>query len=189
MRRSLIIITLLATFLAACGGKRLPDPAETVATLQQMQELATVEYTISKVVKASDNKTWYKWGDRKILITCEATVKAGIDMKELSEKNITLSGKTIHIHLPPPKVLSVNLPPEGIQVAFEDVSIFRKDFTSAERDDLLKQAEEQIRNSGKDLGIIDQAKVNTQLFLSKCFLQLGCEKVDITFEEHDTKND
>lgn len=181
--RNLFILCISATIaLCGCGGKRLPTPAETVATLQEIQELATVEYTISKVVKASDNQTWYKIGDRKILITCEATVKAGIDMKAVTEKNIVTSGKTIRIQLPPPKVLSVNLPPEGIQVAFEEVSFFRKEFTSAERDDLLKQAEDQIRNSSSELGILTQAKTNSQLFLSKFLLQLGFEKVEISFE-------
>lgn len=181
--RTLFILLMITTIaLCGCGSKRLPNPAETVATLQEIQELATVEYTISKVVKASDNQTWYKIGDRKILITCEATVKAGINMKGITEKNIVTSGKTIRIQLPPPKVLSVNLPPEGIQVAFEEVSFFRKEFTSAERDDLLKQAEEQIRNSGSELGILAQAKTNTQLFLSKFLLQLGFEKVEISFD-------
>ncbi len=84
--------------------------------------------------------------------------------------------------MPPPKVLSVNLPPEGIQVAFEEVSFFRKEFTSAERDDLLKQAEDQIRKSGSELGILTRAKTNTQLFLSKFLLQLGFEKVEISFD-------
>ncbi len=92
MRNLFIIIISIATALCSCGGKRLPTPAETVATLQEIQELATVEYTISKVVKASDNKTWYKIGDRKILITCEATVKAGIDMKDITEKSIVYFG-------------------------------------------------------------------------------------------------
>lgn len=182
MRSYQLFIGGLAFLLLSCRGKQLPTPAETVATLQEIQELATVEYTISKVVKASDNQTWYKIGDRKILITCEATVKAGIDMKDLNERNITTAGKTILITLPQPKVLSVNIPPEGIQVAFEEVALFREDFTSAERDDLLKQAEDQIRNSGAELGILDQAKTNTQMFLSKFLLQLGFEKVEISFD-------
>lgn len=188
MKRYIFLLMPVISILLSCGGKQLPTGAETVAILQEMQELATVEYTISKVVKASDDQTWYKWGDRKILITCEATVKAGIDMKGLSENSISRSGKNLRITLPPPQILSVNLPPEGIQVAFENIAFFRTSFTNAERDDLLKQAEEQIRNSGNELGILEQAKNNTQLFLSKFLLQLGFEKVEITFDEK-TSND
>ncbi len=173
----------MALLLASCGGKRLPSPAETMATLQELQELATVEYTITKVVKANDNQTWYKFGDRKILITAEATVKGGIDLSALTEKNIIVDGKKISIQLPQPKILSVNLPPQNIKVAFQDVDLFRSQFTSGERDALLAQAEQQIRNSGNELGILEQAKTNTQLFFSNFLIQLGFEEVKLSYDK------
>ena len=172
----------LCIFLS-CAQRHLPTPIETVATLRQMQELATVEYTVSKVVKANDDQTWYKVGDRKILITCEATIKAGIDFEQLTDKNITVIGKKITMVLPAPKILSVNIKPENIDVAFEAVGIFRTQFTTAERTALLSQAEQQIRNSGNDLGILEQAKTNTQLFLSNFLKQLGFEEVVLTFDQ------
>lgn len=151
--------------------------------LQELEELGTVEYTITKVVKANDSNTWFKIGERKILITCEAVVKAGIDLKQLNESDISRNGKTITIHLPPPMILSVNLPPEKIKVAFEKVSMFRDAFTGKERDALMVQAENQIRNSGAELGIIDQAKINTQVLLSSLLLQLGFEKVLLSYDK------
>jgi len=178
-----IILLWLAILLASCGGKSLPSPAETVATLQELQELATVEYTITKVVKANDNQTWYKLGDRKILITSEATVKAGIDLSALTEKNIAVDGKKISILLPAPKILSVNLPPENIKVAFQEVDMFRSPFSSGERDGLVAQAEAQIRSSGNELGILEQAKSNTQLFLSNFLMQLGFEEVKLSYDK------
>ena len=178
-----IQLILMMLFLVSCDRKPLPSAAETVAVITEMQELATVVYTVSKVVKANDNQTWYKIGDRKILITSEATVKAGIDLSALSEDHIYISGKNIRVYLPPPKILSVNLPPENIRVAFEDVSIFRSPFSSAERDGLLAQAELQIRNSDNETGILEQAKTNTQLFLSQFLVQLGFESVTISFNQ------
>ena len=151
-----------------------------------MEELATVEYTITKVVKANDNKTWFKMGERRILITCEATVKAGVNLRNLTEKDISRSGKNISIQLPPPEILSVNLPPEKIKVVFEKVNMFRDQFTSGERDALLVQAEQQIRNSGKELGIIEQAKITTQLLFGRLFKQLGFEKVILTYDRTNT---
>src|ERR1700712_5151801 len=115
-----IFIVFCSSLLFSCAKDKTSSLAETITTLQQMQDLATVEYTVSKVVKANDDQTWYKFGDRKILITCEADIKAGIDLKDLTEKNITLNDKKITIILPAPKVLSVNIAPENINVAFED---------------------------------------------------------------------
>src|SRR5687767_11647701 len=121
---SRIVIYALFIILCSCNNKKLPQPAETVAMLQEMDELVTVEYIISKVVKVNDNSSWFKLGDRKILITCEAIVKAGINFKEISKKDVSRAGKTVTIHLPAPKIMSVHLPPEKIRVAFERVSVF-----------------------------------------------------------------
>ena len=177
-----IVIYAFLIFLYGCNDN-LPRPAETVAMLQEMEELVSVEYIISKVVKVNDNRTWFKLGDRKILITCEAIVKAGINLKDISKKDIKRAGKTITIQLPAPKIISVNLPPEKIIVAFEKVSVFRDPFTAKERNMLLTQAEQQIWNSGIELGIIDQAKINTQLLLSRFLMQLGFEKVLLTYDK------
>lgn len=177
------ILFACCSLLFGCAKNRLPTPTETLATLRQMQDLATVEYTVSKVVKANDDQTWYKFGDRKILITCEADIKAGIDLKDVTAKNITLNDKKIAIVLPTPKILSVNIAPENINVAFEDVGFFRTLFTNADRTALLAQAEQQIRNSGEELGILNQAKINTQLFLTSFLRQLGFEEVVLTFEQ------
>ncbi len=167
---------------SACKQKTA-SPVDTVAMLQEIGELATTEYTITKVVKASDDKTWFKPGQRKILITTEAVIKAGIDMKNVTEKDISRSGKTITIRLPPPRILSINIPPEKIKVEFEKVTMFRDPFTSKERNDLMIQAEQQIRNSENELGIIDQAKINTQLLLSRVLMQAGFEKVILSYDK------
>lgn len=177
-----IILSGYLIFLSGCNGK-LPTNQETISMLQEIEELGTVEYTVTKVVKADDNKTWFKLGERKILITCEAIVKAGINLKELNHNNISRSGKKITIQLPPPKILSVNIPPEKINVAFEKVNMLRDQFTGKERNALMVQAELQIKNSSVQLGIIEQAKINTQLLLSRLLLQLGFDKVVLSYDK------
>lgn len=176
------IATIFLMLLFSCANKK-PAPADTVAMLKEMEQLGTVEYTVTKVVKANDNTSRFTLGQRKILITVEAFVKAGIDMKEITKDDISRSGKTITIRLPPPKILSVNLPPDKIKVEFEKVTLFRDPFTVKERDQLMVQAETQIRNSGIEPGIVDQAKINTQLVLSGLLLKAGFEKVVLTYDK------
>jgi hypothetical protein len=168
--------------VSSCSPK-IPGPDKVVLSLQPLQELATTEYTVTKVVKATDAGTWYTIGERKILITCEATIKAGIDLGALEAGDISVSGKSISIRLPEPKILSVNLPPANIKVASEDLDFFRMPFSTAEKDALMQQAERQMWQAGKDLGILQQAKVNTQTVLNNFLLQLGFEYIELTYDK------
>jgi hypothetical protein len=181
-----IIILVFGCLLMSSCRNKVPDAAQTVAALQNLRNLATVEYTVTKVVKANDNITWYKPGERKILITCEASVKAGIDLSAITSDDIHISGKFITIYLPQPKILTVNMPPSNIKVAYTDIGFFRDNFTTAERDALVTQAEKQIWAAGESLGIIGQAKINTESFLNQFLTQLGFEKITITYDAKKT---
>lgn len=168
--------------VGSCTQKKMPTPTETLMSLQQMQEMATVEYSLSKVIKASDDKTWYKWGDRSILITCEATLKAGIDLGQLTADKIKVSEKSISLTMPAPKIISINLPPDKIKVAYQAIGFFRSNFSVQEQNNLVAQAEQQIKDAAATLGILEQAKLNTQSFFTQYLLQLGFENIDIRFE-------
>jgi len=61
--------------------------------------------------------------------------------------------------------------------------MFRSPVISGERDGLVAQAEAQIRSSGNELGILEQAKTNTQLFLSNFLMQLGFEEVKLSYDK------
>jgi hypothetical protein len=159
-----------------------------VLTLKEMSELATVEYTITKIIKAADNKTWYKIGDRRILMSCEATIKAGIDMAAINESNFTISGKRITVNLPAPRIISIHLPAEKIKTEYTEVGFLRAPFSNAERDAIAKQAEIQIKGSINSLGILDQAKVNTATFVTGFLKRFGYEQININYDKL-TNND
>ena len=156
--------------------------AETVVqSIRQTGQLVTVEYALSKIVRADDNKTWYKWGNRRILISTEATVRAGVDLQALTADNVTISGDAVRLTVPPPTVFSISIPPGKINVLYEDVSLFRNRFTAAEREDLLRQAEKQIRSLADSLGILKTAETNTEIFLRNLLQQGGYRDVTINF--------
>jgi hypothetical protein len=80
-------------------------------------------------------------------MSCEAYIKAGIDMSSINKNNFWIQGKTLHLRLPPPKVTSLSIPAENIKIEYQDISLFRDPFKTAERDQLATQAELQIRNN------------------------------------------
>jgi hypothetical protein len=176
--QKLIVIIFLLFF--SCGKKNAEEKPG-ILTLREMSDLATVEYTVTKVIKASDNKTWFKVGDRKILMSCEAHIKAGIDMSAINKNSFTITDKNIEVLLPAPKIISVSLPAEGIKMEYEETGIFRDKFKSQDRDALARQAEQQIRNSIDSLGILNQAKVNTSMFVTNFLKRLGYQNISITY--------
>lgn len=171
---------ILFLFLFSCKS-RDNDNKNRVLTLKDMSDLATVEYRVTKIIKASDNKTWYKLGDRKILMSCEATIKAGIDMSQLDKNNFQITDKSIKVNLPQPKIISINIPVESIKTEYMDVGILRSEFSNAERYSLATQAEQQIKASINELGILDQAKANTAAFVTQFLRRLGYEKININY--------
>lgn len=175
------IFLLLLLITSGCATKQKKQN-DILFSLKEMSDLATVEYTVTKIIKANDDKTWYKLGDRKILMSCEANIKAGIDMSSISQKNFIIDGKDVELKLPSPKVISLSIPAETIKVEYQDISLFRDPFKAAERDQLASQAEAQIRNSIDSLGILQQAKVNTSLFINNLLVKLGYESIKITYD-------
>jgi hypothetical protein len=182
MRANPLLLVLTYLLLFSCGKKK--DEENTVLqAIQQTGQLVTVEYSLTKMVKARDNRTWYKVGDRRILISTEATVKAGVDLQTISDDNFSVSGNTIRLEVPAPRVFSVSIPPEKIRVLYQDVSFFRTQFSAAERETLLKEAERQIRSITDSLGILTTAQTNADTFLRKLLQQGGYQDITIEFRK------
>lgn len=159
---------------------------EQVGKITSLTELGTVEYVVTKIVKANDDATWYKFGDRKILFSCKAILKAGIDLSKLEENDIQANTeeKSISITLPEAELLSVNLKPENIKLIYEKTAITRSSFSNKERDAVLAQGEADILKSVPDMGIFDDAENNAKLFLEAFLKQAGFTNVNIEFKKH-----
>lgn len=158
------------------------EPRPVVFSLQQIGKLATAEYQITRIVKAEDNQTWYKWGDRKILISCTASVKAGIDFTQLKPQQVNQQSKKVFVQLPPPQILSLNIPPEGIKVAYTDVGVFRDPFSSSEINAIMQTAERQIRGQIKGLDILTTARTNATAFITRFLNGAGFNEVYVNFQ-------
>jgi hypothetical protein len=180
----LIIPIALLLLLPACRRKEKErDLPSTILAIQQTGKLATAEYTLTKIIRASDDQTWYKIGDRKILMRCEAHLKAGIDLQRLNKSNFEVEGDSaITVVLPHAQLFSVAIPPDKIQVAYQDISLLRDPFSAAEREQLLAQAEQQIRKLAASLGILQTAETNAVTYMQHLLQQVGYKHVSVTFE-------
>jgi hypothetical protein len=154
--------------------------------LKSLADLGTVEYIVSKIVKADDNNTWYKFGDRKILFSCKASLKAGIDLRELSKDSIhiNLRTKSVSLVLPKVRLLSFNMKPDDIRLVYEKTAFTRFSFSNAERDMIMAQGEYDIKNSIIELGILTDAEKNAKLFIETFLSQAGFVDIDVRFAKN-----
>ena len=116
----------LCLLAVSCSGRLKKTTEEGLHELSAAGELVTCEYTVSKVIKADDMVPW-KIGERKILFCCNAYLKAGVDMTGYnpSKTIIDAEKKSIILVLPPPKILSVNIPAEEIRQVYSHVTGLR----------------------------------------------------------------
>jgi hypothetical protein len=181
-KRFLVLAVVLLALLAlnlAVPRKTVP-PHVSVRTLKDLAELATVEYSVTKIVSYKD-VAWY--GDRKILFETAATVKAGIDLNELTELDIKEeAGSSVAITLPAPKILLFNMKPENMREIFNESGILRDDFSIQEKDGLLSQGEKDIRAKVARMDILQRAGRNARTLVESWLNKMGFKAVQVTFK-------
>lgn len=181
-RRFLILAAVLLVLLAVdlAVPRRQVPPYVGVRTLKDLAELATVEYSVTKIVSYKD-LAWY--GDRKILFEAAATVKAGIDLNELDDRDIKLDGdSTVTVTLPQPKILLFNMKPEHMREIFNESGILRSDFSNQEKDDLLSQGEKDIRAKVARMDVLQRAGRNARMLIESWLKKTGFKTVQVAFK-------
>ncbi len=173
--------------ISSCKEDKQLEQTDKILALKNIGNLATSEYLISKIVKASDDKTWFKFGNRKILMSCKASIKAGVDLSALTKEDINISGNDVTLYLTPTKILSLNIPPETVKLEEENIGLFRSSFTNEEQNQLLIQAEQQIRQTADSLGILKSSAENANLFFNSFLKNLGFKKITIEFNKPENK--
>ena len=180
------LLAALLLLLAACshGPSLQQQLAQRLTALSRTAELGTVEYTVRKAVRARDEGEWFKIGNRRILFSCTAHIKAGINLERIPLDKIVVdeSTRSVSLVLPHATVLSINLPPEEIRLEYEDVTGFRQKFSDRERQALLRQGERDIVRDLPTLGILDEAEANAEEFFRSMLEQMGFDNIQIVFE-------
>lgn len=120
----LLTISILASLAVICWPARevekmTPSAGEIVGMLQAQSQIATTEVTIRKIgvydsetELVSLNPTRWKLGKQLCVIPVDVTIRYGIDLDEISEKDIRFIGKdTVEIKLPKAKIIDKSFVP------------------------------------------------------------------------------
>lgn len=199
MKQSICYISLLLLLLTGCGGnkkaERKAEPLDTipmmVMQIQKCSKLYTAEYHLHKIVTHDDQMRLkgtflarefditLPFGNRRIAIPMNATMKAYIDFSDFSEKDVRRRGKKIEIMLPDPKVELTQSKIDHQEIK-KQVSILRGSFTDEEMANYERQGRAAILNDIPKLGIIGMAREGVAHTLIPMIMQMGYEENDIT---------
>lgn len=184
MKKIHLLFTLLFAFgIIQCSEQSQPDFHELESNFQvikDMGELSTVEYSVGKILKIDDKGEWYKLGDRKILISVKATVKAGVDLSSLKESDIKVDGTKISIHLPEAKLFSFFIPSDQVQTVVNDVNGLRHEFSQKDKINIITLGEKEIRREVEHTSILKDAENNAIAWFKSYYENMGFDEVEVT---------
>lgn len=155
--------------------RKIYSSAGLLEQVKPLAQLATIQYIVQKYVEQVDSK-WY--GDNKVMLLAQGVVIAGIDLKQLEDKDIEVSATNVIIHLPPAQILDAHLDDSETRVVDRTTGVWRT-FDKELEQDTRKIAVDDIRRDARNHGILDKANLQAQLVLANLFHQLGF--TNITF--------
>lgn len=165
IRLLLVLSFLLVVFWLwrGRGAKSRPDEIAVVTQIRQLRELATVRYSIQRVVGIREPKV--PVGEESILLMVEGHATAGVDLRQLGRDRVRFSGDdTILVDLPGPKMLDVSLDENKTRVWDRQVTWwtpwipYSPDLEHRAR---LKALDD-VRQASLDMGIMLQAQRNAE---------------------------
>lgn len=180
----LVPLCLAVLLFSSCSHSLKNETMEALRSVTEKSEIGTVEYTLRKVIKLDDKATWYKYGDRKILFSATAYLKAGVDMKDFDFETLSVDtySKSISVTLPRPKILSFRMPEEEIHEEYCRVSGLRSEFTPEQKLELKQQGEKAILAEVSEMGVLDEAAKNAEAMFTAIFTQLGYQHISVKFK-------
>jgi hypothetical protein len=155
------------------------DQPTVVRQIQQLQRLETVRYTMDKIISGEHANAYlpkFLAGDRLLLIV-HGDVIAGVDLTKLQPFDVSVRGRKVAVHLPPPEILVVRLDNAKTRVYSRDTGLFSSPDPNLESE-VREEAEKQLQAAALQDGILKSAEQNAHDALTIILRGLGFDEVD-----------
>ncbi|MEF2782046.1 MAG: DUF4230 domain-containing protein [Clostridium sp.] len=168
---AILLVCVVIFFAGAFFGNRQSEPVITSTALtQQLQEvndLAVLEYNYTKVGKFENSLTLNGWNipltKKSFLLTYAGKLTAGVSMEDAQ---VNVNNSTITVTLPEVEILSNVIDENSIEVYDETKNIFNpisiEDYTAFATQQKAAVEEEAIEN-----GLLSEAATKTQSAIQK----------------------
>ena len=170
---------LSRTFSAVTGRTLTIDVSQptVVDRIQRLQRLETVVYTMDKVVTGAKQNVLpdFLTGDR-LLMTVHGEVVAGIDFSNLKVSDVSVNGKTVHLHIPAPQVFTTRLDSAKTRVYSRQTGLLVPTDPNLETE-VRQESERQLLEAAMADGILRTAQENGASTIRSLLQGLGFEQI------------
>lgn len=153
-----------------------------VASVQKLSTLATAQAHVKTIISKEDNKLFGKTisfnlpgTQRTIFLVVPAEVTAGVDLKDVTKKDLALNPKTKTISITLPHATIVQDPSidlKNIQT-FSNDGILRGNISLNEGYQLADLAKQKVKQDALQSGLLKTAEDNATIALQDFFKNLG----------------
>lgn len=183
----LLMLLALAVVLASC---KRDNRGLVVGKVQAVSKLATTEFTVDKLIFGTKTKhiAWViKLNETRFLAYSQAKIKTGIDLNKLSKHDIQINDKSIELRLPAVEVINLSYPADKFRMDYDisDIKKVMNKFTVYDQERLFREAEMDIRNSLKYMGLVETTQDKTRALLTGLLTGLGFNEIYISFDSND----
>lgn len=153
----------------------------TVEEVRELNELSTVEMTVSVPTPQESGVIpgvpEFLRGESVLLIAV-GEVRAGVDLDELREGDVSVEEGRVTIDLPEPEILSAALDEERTEVYDRDQGLLNLNPDEDLETEARREAVRRIEDSARNNGILEDAQQNAQTSLRTFVQSLGFEEVE-----------
>jgi hypothetical protein len=158
----------------------LADPITIIHEVRALARLETIQYSIEKVItgdSGQDNLA-ILFGDR-LLFVAHGTVIAGVDLNKLMPSDLLLQDGVLKIRLPDAEIFSASLDNEKSYVYDRQTGLLTRENPDLETQ-VRRVAEQEIYRAAVADGILVQAMINAENFLTRLLHDLGYKELIFT---------
>ncbi|MGA7271173.1 MAG: DUF4230 domain-containing protein [Acidimicrobiia bacterium] len=157
-----------------------PTVVRSIRDLSNLTTIELVEYTIVEKGKDGGLLNWAN-GD-KLQLFAVARIGAGIDLGSVTVRSFDLSDDgVVDLVVPAAEIQYVAVDNEATQILDRETGLFTKGDPRLETD-ARQVAEDVLRQSALDEGILDKAQANARKVITNFLLNLGYRDVIIDFQ-------
>ena len=155
----------------------IPDPVTVIYQVRTLARLETIQYSIEKVITAETGQGVFAplFGDR-LLFVAHGEVIAGIDLQKLGPQDMWVEGGVLYVHLPEPEIFVATLNNDKSYVYDRDTGLLTHGDINLETS-ARQAAEDAIEQAAIEDGILEQARLNGEIYMERLLDTLGFEDV------------